>query len=217
SYTYWSNFPVEGFMSFGTTEGFSIGAFPTHHGHTLVNVIGGVERFSEWKSNVEENYLKVVSSVPFLASRLVKATREERFFTTADLRNYFRRPFGPGWALVGDAGYVRDPITAQGISDSFLSAELLTQAIDEVTSGRTHPMSAFAEYERRRNAQVFRMYDFTLTTASLALVPEDVRFLQSIARSPKDSNEFFGAFVGTVPIEKFHHPLNITRIITANT
>lgn len=213
SYTYWNNCPSEGFHSFGTPQGFSIGMFPTHHGCTLVNVIGSVDKFLEYKSNVEANYLKIVTSVPELAERLSAAKRVERFYSTADLPNYFKRPFGPGWALVGDAGYVRDPISAQGITDSFCSAELLTQAIDEAFSGKTDSMDAFAEYERHRNAQVSRMYDFTLLTASLSLAPEDIILLQAISKSPKDSDDFFGAFVGTVPIRKFHHPLNITRIL----
>ncbi len=50
--------------------------------------------------------------------------------------NFFRKPFGPGWALVGDAGYNKDFITAQGISDAFRDAELCASALDEALSGR---------------------------------------------------------------------------------
>ena len=46
--------------------------------------------------------------------------------------NYFRKPYGPGWALVGDAGYNRDFITAQGIMDAFRDAELCAAALDAV-------------------------------------------------------------------------------------
>ena len=56
------------------------------------------------------------------------AKREEKWFGTAGVPNYFRQPFGPGWALVGDAGYNKDPITAQGISDAFIDAEHLTDS-----------------------------------------------------------------------------------------
>ena len=48
--------------------------------------------------------------------------------------NYFRKPFGPGWALVGDAGYNKDFITAQGIHDAFRDAELCATALDEAFS-----------------------------------------------------------------------------------
>ena len=43
--------------------------------------------------------------------------------------NFFRKPYGPGWALVGDAGYNKDFITAQGITDAFRDAELCATAL----------------------------------------------------------------------------------------
>ena len=71
---------------------------------------------------------------PAFAERIRAATREARFVGTA-VPNYFRKPFGPGWALVGDAGYNKDFITAQGISDAFRDAELCATALDEAFSG----------------------------------------------------------------------------------
>ena len=50
--------------------------------------------------------------------------------------NFFRTPYGPGWALVGDAGYHRDPLAAQGISDAFRDAQLLSEAINAGLAGR---------------------------------------------------------------------------------
>jgi flavin-dependent dehydrogenase len=41
----------------------------------------------------------------------------------------FRTPHGDGWALVGDAGYFKDPVAAHGLSDAFRDAELLTEAV----------------------------------------------------------------------------------------
>ena len=51
------------------------------------------------------------------------------------MRNFFRKPYGPGWALVGDAAYHKDSITAQGITDAFLEAEHCAAALDEVFAG----------------------------------------------------------------------------------
>ena len=39
-----------------------------------------------------------------------------------------RRPAGAGWALVGDAGSFKDPLTAHGITDALRDAELLARA-----------------------------------------------------------------------------------------
>ena len=67
---------------------------------------------------------------PEFADRIRGAKREARFSGTA-VGNYFRKPFGPGWALVGDAGYNKDFITAQGITDAFRDAELCATALHE--------------------------------------------------------------------------------------
>ena len=80
--------------------------------------------------------MKAMESTPGVADRLQRATREEKWIGTAGVPNYFRQPFGPGWALVGDAAYDRDPITAQGISDAFIDAASLAAALDDGWSGR---------------------------------------------------------------------------------
>ena len=78
---------------------------------------------------------KTFDLVPEFAERIRGATREARFAGTA-VPNYFRRPYGPGWALVGDAGYNKDFITAQGILDAFRDAELCATALDAVVLRR---------------------------------------------------------------------------------
>jgi menaquinone-9 beta-reductase len=59
---------------------------------------------------------------------------------------FLRRPHGPGWALVGDAGYFKDPLTAHGITDALRDAELLARA---ALDGNR---AAFARYEAERDA-----------------------------------------------------------------
>jgi 2-polyprenyl-6-methoxyphenol hydroxylase-like FAD-dependent oxidoreductase len=67
-----------------------------------------------------------------------------------ELPGFFRRPYGDGWALAGDAGYHKHPLSAQGITDAFRDADFLSQAIDEGLSGRRAIQEALAEYERQR-------------------------------------------------------------------
>ena len=74
--------------------------------------------------------MRALEKVPQLAEQVKKGERE-RFLGTADKPNYFRKPYGPGWALTGDAGYHRDFMTGLGINDAFLQAELLSDALDE--------------------------------------------------------------------------------------
>jgi flavin-dependent dehydrogenase len=79
-----------------------------------------------------------------------------------DLPGYFRTPRGPGWALVGDAGYHRDPLTAQGISDAFRDAQFLAEAIDAGLAGRQPLAEALAGYQGRRDEAATAMYELTL-------------------------------------------------------
>ena len=90
------------------------GNAPTHDDLTLVVAGWPYAEFEANKSDVEGNYLKMFEQAPEFAERIRGAKREARFAGTA-VENYFRKPFGPGWALVGDAGYNKDFITAQGI------------------------------------------------------------------------------------------------------
>jgi flavin-dependent dehydrogenase len=80
---------------------------------------------------------------------------------TGDLPNFFRAPYGPGWALAGDAGFHRDPLTAQGISDAFRDAQLLSEAIDAGLAGRQPLPEALAGYQRRRDEGSTAIYELT--------------------------------------------------------
>ena len=91
--------------------------------------------------------------------------------------NYFRQPFGPGWALVGDAGYDKDPITAQGISDAFIDAEALTTALDDGWTGRRALGDALAGYQAGRDHRAKPMYDFTCQLATLEPSPPHMQRL----------------------------------------
>ena len=85
---------------------------------------------------------------PHLATRLQKGTQAERFVGTGDLPNFFRHPYGPGWALAGDAGHCKDPILAHGISDAFRDAQLLADAIESGLSSRRPLQEALADLRR---------------------------------------------------------------------
>jgi len=73
---------------------------------------------------------------------------------------YFRRSAGPGWALVGDAGYFKDPITTHGITDALRDAELVSDAILEGLGGAS-PVVALARYEATRERLSKALYEVT--------------------------------------------------------
>ncbi len=214
-YTYWSGIPPQG-LELYPRDGRMIGAFPTNDGLVLIVVAWIVKEFGEFRADIERNYLKTLELAPELAARVRNGKREERFVGTADVPNFFRKPYGLGWALVGDAGYHKDPVTGQGITDAFQHAELLAEAIDAGLSGRQPLQEALADYERRRNEDVIHRYQLACDLATLAPPPPEMRRLFEALRSNQaEADRYFGTLAGTVPIPEFFAPENIERIIRA--
>ena len=210
---HWSDVPTERLEFYLRARRVLI-ACSTNDGLTVVLAGWPHEEFHAFRADIEGNYFKSLELVPELAERVRGGKREERFVGTAETANFFRKPYGSGWALVGDAGYHKDPSTAQGIADSFRDAELLTEAIDAGFSGRRLLDEALAEYEGRRNAAVLPMYEFTLQLANLAepSPPEMQQLLAALCGNQRETTHFFGAWAGTVPIPEFFAPENIQRI-----
>jgi flavin-dependent dehydrogenase len=166
-YTYWSGVPIEGVEDYPRDYRAAI-AFPTNDDLVCTFIAWPNREFHAFRADIEGNFLRTLAdAAPGLAERVRGGKREERFFGTADLPNFFRRPYGPGWALVGDAGYHRDPLTAQGISDALRGAELLAEAIDDGLAARQPLDAALAEYERRRNEAAMPIYELNSQLATL--------------------------------------------------
>ncbi|HVK24018.1 MAG TPA: NAD(P)/FAD-dependent oxidoreductase [Actinokineospora sp.] len=106
------------------------GAIPTNDGQTCVFVATPQPRFRrELIHDPVAGFRRLLTATaPELADRLAGAPSgpPRRF---PGRHGHLRRASGPGWALVGDAGYFKDPITAHGITDALRDAELLARAI----------------------------------------------------------------------------------------
>jgi 2-polyprenyl-6-methoxyphenol hydroxylase-like FAD-dependent oxidoreductase len=217
-YSYWSGLPVSG-MELYLREQRAILALPTNDNLTMLLVGVPIAEFPAFRTDIEGNYFKTLALVSGLADRVRQGKREERFRGTADLRNFFRKPYGPGWVLVGDAGYHKDPVTAQGISDAFRDAELLATVLDEGWSGRQALETALTDYEQQRNAAVLPMYEFTLRLADLGTPPppETQQLFAALRGNQEETNRFFGTIAGTVSIPEFFARENIQRIIERRT
>ena len=175
-YTYWSDLPMDGRFEVYVRPGRGWAAAPTHDGLTLVVAGWPFGENDANKDDVEGNYLKMFEQAPEFADRIRGATREARFAGTA-VENYFRKPYGPGWALVGDAGYNKDFITAQGISDAFRDAELCAAALDDSFSGGRSFDVAMDEYQSTRDEHVLPMFEFTCQLATLEPPPPELQQL----------------------------------------
>jgi len=130
--------------------------------------------------------------------------------------NFFRKPYGPGWALVGDAGYNRDFITAQGISDAFRDAELCAGAVDESFSGTRPFEAAMGEYQSQRDRQVLPIYEFTCQLASLAPPPPEMQQLLAAVHGNQEAMDGFSRVIaGVTSPAEFFAPENVGRIMGA--
>jgi 2-polyprenyl-6-methoxyphenol hydroxylase-like FAD-dependent oxidoreductase len=194
-----------------------VGLIPTNDDLTCVVLGWKTERFHEFRRDVEGNFLGTIATyAPALMERIAAGSRETRFAGTADAPNFYHRPYGPGWALVGDAGFHKDPITAQGIADAFRDAELLAEAIDGGLAGRHDPEEAMAGYEKARNEASLPMYEFTCEMAALEPPPPHMQQLFGALRAnQEETNRFFGVIAGTVPVPDFFAPENLDRIMRA--
>jgi flavin-dependent dehydrogenase len=213
-YTYWSGLPMDGAeIVIRPDRGW--GAFPTNDGLTLVVVGWPYAESTAYKTDVEANYLKTLELAPQWAARVRAAKREERFAGGA-VDNFFRKPFGPGWALVGDAGYDKDPITAQGISDAFRDAEMCSSALDDVFTGARSFADAMSDYQHARDTKVGPMYDFTTQLATLEPPPPEMQQLLGAVYGNRDAmDDFVSIVAGTVSPVEFFDPDNIGRIMSA--
>lgn len=214
-YTYWSGVEIGG-VELYLRPGRMIGAAPTNAGQVLTIVLWPNAEFHQVRSDIEGNFMRALELAPGLAERIRAGTRDERFRGTAQLPNFFRRPHGEGWALVGDAGHHKDPILALGITDAFRDAELLADAVDAGLSDPSLLEPALAGYELRRNELAAPGFASTLEFARLQ--PPDPAMQQLFAALRDDQAEtdrFFGTFAGTVPAAEFFAPENIARITGA--
>ena len=212
-YSYWSGLAMDGRFENYIRPDRGFAAWPTHDDLTLV--VGGWP-YAELEANrtdIEGNFHKMLALAPQFADRVAAATREARFVGTA-VPNYFRRPYGPGWALVGDAGYNKDFITAQGMHDAFRDAELCATALDETFSGVRPFEAAMGTYQATRDAQVLPMYEFTCQLATLESPPPELQQLLGAVHGNQEAmDEFARVMAGVLSPAEFFSEENVGRVL----
>ena len=212
-YSYWSGLPMDGRFETWIRPERGVAAWPTNDDLTLV--IGGWP-YAELEANrddIEGNFLAMLEMAPAFAERVRAATREARYVGTA-VPNYFRRPYGPGWALVGDAGYNKDFITAQGMHDAFRDAELCATALDEAFSGASAFETAMGRYQATRDQQVPPLYELTTQLATLEPPPPELQHLLAAAHGNQQAMDgFVRVFAGVTSPAEYFSEENVGRIL----
>jgi flavin-dependent dehydrogenase len=215
-FAYWSHLSTDGeFQLYGRDRrGFAL--VPTNDGLTVALVAWPLDEFDANRRDLLGNYLRAFDAEPSLADRVRGARRESRPVGKV-MDNFYRRSWGPGWALIGDAAYHKDAVTAQGISDAFRDAEAATAAVDEVFSGRRGWADAFRELEAERDRMTGPMFQLTCQLASMEPATDDTaQLFAAIAASPAASDAFMSMIAGLSPVEAFFDPSRIERVLAAS-
>jgi 2-polyprenyl-6-methoxyphenol hydroxylase-like FAD-dependent oxidoreductase len=214
-YSYWSGLPLDDRFANWIRPDRGFAAWPTNDDLTLVIAGWPYREFEANRDDIERNFHAAIDLAPAFAERLRAATREERF-VGASVRGYFRKPYGPGWALVGDAGYNKDFITAQGINDAFRDAELCATALDRAFSGTHGIEDALAEYQSTRDAHVRAMYELTAEFASLEPPSAELqKVLAAVHGNQTAMDDFARVIAGMTSPAEFFSEENVGLILSA--
>jgi flavin-dependent dehydrogenase len=181
-YAYYTGIPWTG-MEFFVAERSFAGVFPTHHQQACIWVCtptADAKAARRQASSRAEAFDRLLGrAAPELAERLRHARRTSPVHGMLRLPNQVRQAFGPGWALVGDAGYHRDAITAYGISDAFHHAELLAVALDQALAGEGE--AALARYRQQRDHALREVFELTCRLAAYPPVPTFIELQKQLS------------------------------------
>jgi flavin-dependent dehydrogenase len=191
-YAYWSGVPTDG-VEFYLRHGRDVLVFPTHDGLTCLWVGRSTDQWPVYRADVEGHYLAGLDAA--VLARVQAGRRETPFKGTHRLPNFYRDCAGPGWALVGDAAYHRDPLTGMGIGDAFLGAELLADAILGGVAGDLD--SALAGYQAALRERTVAVFDYTVMSAGLKDPEPQAALYRAIAARPELAQRFMNVLGGT--------------------
>ncbi len=216
-YSYWSNLPMRGRNEVYIRPNRGFAAWPTNDGLTLIVAGWPRSEFNANRKDIEGNFMKNLDLAPEFARR-VRGAKREAPFRGQFVPNFFRKPFGPGWALVGDAGYNKDFITGFGIQDAFRDAELCANALDQAFSGARHLYAAMGDYQAARDQHSLPMYEFTTQLATLEPPPPEMQKLfAAVSRDQQAMHAFVRMNAGALSPAEFFSEENIAKILGSGT
>jgi 2-polyprenyl-6-methoxyphenol hydroxylase-like FAD-dependent oxidoreductase len=187
-YRYHDGLPTDGYEWF-YAPGSGAGLIPTNAGQTCLFVGTTPQRMRQLRRDGAEAAFSALvrESGRQLPERTSDARPAGRLYGWAGHPGFLRQAHGPGWALVGDAGYFKDPITAHGMTDALRDAQLLADAVVEAASGRRHETVAMARYQSTRDRLSMRLLGATEAVAAYDWdTPTIQRLLREVSSSMSD-------------------------------
>lgn len=156
------------------------------------------------QTNRLQGFMDIMQKCPELMQRLSHAELVNKIYLAHSLQstNHMRRPFGPGWALVGDAGMYIDPMLGQGMGSALRSAELLAEELAPVFA--KDDWDCLRHYEKRRNAAFWDLYAYTCTMSPARSITGIERIMyQRIGKNPHLTQQYLGVVSHTTRVSDF--------------
>lgn len=204
-YAYWSELPAR--MELYETHRRFVGIIPTNDNLAVVALYFPQHEFEAVRHDARFAYLENIRRiVPALNDVRSATSRFGKLYGVGDQRNFFRKAHGPGWVLVGDAAHHKDSITARGISDAFLQAELLNELVLPYLEDNAVLNDALAAYEMARDDRLTESYYNTLSVARLEVQDERIRLLRAIENNQQLVNRYFSIVSGVLSVEDVFTP-----------
>jgi flavin-dependent dehydrogenase len=178
-YRYHSDIRATGYeWAYG--NGAAAGFLPTNDGMTCVFVGTTPARMHRLvrRHGTDHAFRTLLDeTAPDLAERVAATPAAGRMFGWPARPGFVRHSWGPGWALVGDAGYYKDPLTTHGMTDALRDAELLAGELHACLTGIAPEAVASARYQAIRDRLSHRLFDVTARIASYDWDLREVRVL----------------------------------------
>jgi len=214
-FSYWSDVQTEEFELYARApQRRVIFSFRTEDGLFAVFVGAPMDEFETFRRDLEGAFMKTLDLVPDFASRMRAGRRAERFYGCSDLPNFYRKPYGNGWALIGDAGLHKDPYLALGICDGLRDVEFMADAIHDGLGGIRTMSQALANFESRRNDASAADYEENITAARFTPLPPEFFALRAAVRSkPEEATRLVKARNRMTDPAAFFNPQNLQRLL----
>lgn len=202
-YSYWAGVPAH--LELYERPGRWIAAIPTNDDLTLIMTYFPQSEFSDVRTAVEPAYLDAVrTTTPELYERMSAGRRVEQLYGTGHQENYFRKAYGAGWVLLGDAVHHKDSITARGITDAFIQAQSLTEHIGERLHDDAALNAALRRYENDLTDIFLNFYQGVLNVAELK--PEGrTEMLRNLVGHQELIDRYFSTVSGACSFDDFYN------------
>lgn len=177
-YRYVEDGPVDAYeWAYG--DGAAAGVIPTNDGASCLFVSTTPERMRGLRRRGVEHAISALLAAagPALVERVRDARPVSAVRGWSGIPGFARQSWGPGWALVGDAGYFKDPITSHGITDALRDAELLADHVIAALYCDQPEEGALAAYQTTREHLSRDLFEVTESVAAYDWDDDRIRTL----------------------------------------